>query len=346
MMFIQIFNCWGTGMKLSFKSRNGFTLVELLVVIAIIGILIGMLLPAVQQVREAARRTTCLNNMRQVGLALHNYESALQVFPASRTAPDDNLIPSDLTQQSGAISAFQSWTTLILPYIEQNNLADTFDYHQEWFDNVDSDNITTVSTRLSLLLCPSAPSSTRTDPYHVIGAYAGDYGSINEVKKKVYTDVFLVDDPGDAARSGLLSKFQDNPIGTCRDGTSNTLFVGECAGQPEVWIAHGPMTLDDFANYDDDKVVNFEGRLVPTDGVGWADPDCGFSINGASSDGLTKYGESMINAINVSEVYSFHSGGASFAMADGSVHFIRQTVDARTFVALCTRAGGEVVEDY
>ncbi len=210
------YHFWGFGMKSSFKLRNGFTLVELLVVIAIIGILIGMLLPAVQQVREAARRTTCLNNMRQLGLALHNYESALQAFPPSRTGPDENPIPSDLTNQSGAVSAFQSWTTLILPYVEQNNLANTFDYKKAWFDNVDSNNITTVSTQVSLFLCASAPASNRTDPYHVIGAYAGDYGSINEVKKKVYTDVFNVDDPGESARSGLLSKFQDNPIGAVR----------------------------------------------------------------------------------------------------------------------------------
>ena len=104
------------------RTRNGgFTLVELLVVIAIIGILIGLLLPAVQQVREAARRTQCLNNLRQIGLGLHNYESALGEFPPSRLNPDDNLIPSGMTNNPGAESAFQSWTTLLLPYYEQNN---------------------------------------------------------------------------------------------------------------------------------------------------------------------------------------------------------------------------------
>lgn len=337
-----------------FRKRNGFTLVELLVVIAIIGILIGMLLPAVQSVREAARRSTCLNNMRQLGLALHNYESGLQSFPPSRMyypdGSDAQTIPSHLTNDSGTESAFQSWTTLILPYIEQNNLADTFDFKEAWYDDAASTNIDTIAQPLNLFICPSAPGSNkRNDPYHVIGAAAGDYGSINEVKKKVYTEVLGVDDPGEAARAGLLSKFEENRMSSCTDGTSNTFFVAECAGQPEVWVANGKMTLDQFAIYEtnDDKVVNFGGRLVPVDGTGWADPDCGFSINGATSDGLDKYGRSMINAINVSEVYAFHPAGASFAMADGSVHFVRETIDVEPFVALCTRSGGEVnTSDY
>ena len=140
------------------RTRDGFTLVELLVVIAIIGILIGMLLPAVQMVREAARRTECLNNMRQLGLSLHNYESAHKAFPPSRLVPDDNDLPSDISN-SGADTAFQSWTTLILPFIEQGNLADTYDYRQPWFDNVNSDNYTAIAYQLALFKCPSSPVS-------------------------------------------------------------------------------------------------------------------------------------------------------------------------------------------
>lgn len=325
---------------------EGFTLVELLVVIAIIGILISMLLPAVQAVREAARRTQCLNNMRQLGLSLHNYESAHRAFPPSRLEPDDQAIPSSQTAKSRAESAFQSWTTLLLPYIEQANLGSKFDYDAAWFDANASDNFSVIATNLAIYKCPSSPSVGSADPYHCVGAAAGDYGSINEVKRKVFTDVLGVNDPGLAGRTGLLAKFEKNPISAVSDGTSNTLYVAECAGQPEVYIASGKMTMEDFSRYSDDKVANFNGNLVPTDGTGWADPDCGFSINGASNDGLDKSGPRMINAINVSEAYSFHEGGANFAMADGSTHFLSDSIDARTFVALCTRAGGEVVGSF
>lgn len=332
-------------MRTNWKRHGGFTLVELLVVIAIIGILIGMLLPAVQQVREAARRTMCLNNMRQLGLALHNYESAHQAFPPSRIEPDKIVIPSSMSAHSGKTS-FQSWTVKILPNIEQLNLSTQFDFQQPWFDDANSDNSAVISQPLSVFRCPSSNPGEAQDFYHVIGAASGDYGSINEVKKKVYSQVLNQTVPPDGAREGLLSKFKKNPIAKASDGTSNTLFVAECAGQPDVYIAGGRMTLDDFANYGDEKVINFDGRLCPEDGTGWADPDCGFSVNGATADGLNKYGPKMINAINVSEAYSFHTGGASFAMADGSVHFISDDIDPETFVALCTRAGGEVNGEY
>jgi len=333
-------------MELSRSKKSGFTLVELLVVIAIIGILIAMLLPAVQSVREAASRVSCMNNMRQLGLALHNYESAHRAFPPSRLAPDDQAIPSSVSNHSGAESAFQSWSTLILPFVEQGNLANQFDFRQPWFDQDSSNNYSVIATQVNLFKCPSSPIEAGIDPYHCVGAAAGDYGSINEVKKKVYSKVLEVSVPPASARSGLLAKFNKNPIAAATDGTSNTLFVAECAGQPDVYVAGHRMSMDEFANYGDDKVVNFDGQLCPADGTGWADPDCGFSINGATANGLDKYGPKMINAINVSEAYSFHPGGACFAMADGSTHFLSDTIDAKTFVGLCTRSGGEVNNDY
>jgi len=326
------------------KSRTGFTLVELLVVIAIIGILMGLLLPAVQMARAAARRTQCQNNMRQLGLALMNYESAKGAFPPSRTAPDDLMIPSGITANSGsAVTSTQSWSTVILPYIEQGNLADLYNFKQPWFDNANSNNLTVIQTKTTAFLCPSSVSQDQRDEFHVIGAAPGDYGSINEVKKKVYTDVLGIPYPGANAAAGILGKWVKNRIANVTDGLSNTFMLGEAAGQPEVWVNGHPMTMADFAAYDDDKVVEFNGRYVPTDGTGWADPDCGFSINGATPDGLQKYGPTMINAINVSEVYSFHIGGASFVMGDGSTRFVSEDVNTNAFVAACTRSGKEVL---
>ncbi|TWT34839.1 DUF1559 domain-containing protein [Blastopirellula retiformator] len=319
-------------------SRRGFTLVELLVVIAIIGVLIALLLPAVQQAREAARRMSCQNNLKQLALALHNYESAHRCLPPSRLDPD-----VEIYDNTGNDSAYQSWTTLILPMIEQGNLSDLIDYKQAWSASA---NRPAVSQQLDAFQCPSTPGSDRVDSFWVAGAAAGDYGSINEVKKKVYTNVLGLANPGSAARAGVLSKAVKNQLRDIIDGTSNTLMVAEKSGNPSIYTSRGPMNATMFGLYTDDKVENVSGSYVAHDGTGWADPDCGFSINGATNDGLTPYGPKMINAINVSEVFSFHSGGAQFALADGSVRFVGETVDTETFVYLCTRAGGEVNGEY
>ena len=327
-------------------TNRGFTLIELLVVIAIIGILIGLLLPAVQSVREAARRTQCMNNMRQLGLAIMNYESAHKALPPSRSGlPATPSTPVDLAISSAignGVTAHQSWMTLILPFIEQSNMSDRYDYKLEWFN---STNLAMVQTPVSTFLCPSSPGGNRFDPYHVYNAAAGDYGSINEVKKKVFTDVLGVVDPGPAARDGVLSRWNKNPLRNILDGTSNTFMLAESSGSPDVYVKRKLMTATDFAAYTDDKVVFYAGRYTFVDGVGWADPDRGFSINGATDSGLSPYGPKMMNAINASECFSFHATGCNFVRADGSTEFVAATIDTKVFVAKCTRAGNEVISD-
>lgn len=332
------------------RSQNAFTLVELLVVIAIIGILIGMLLPAVQSVREAARRSACSNNLRQLGLALHNYESSLGEFPPSRVGPVFS-VSSSLSQQFGASSFFQSWTTKMLPYIEQAAIGNQFNCDEAWFDNTSSDNYELIQNQLAIFQCPSVGQNSRTDPYHVVGAAAGDYGTISEVDDDLYLDVLTgfteANLPNEDQREGLLARFKGNRIRDCIDGLSNTLFVAEAAGQPECWIGRGKMNAQDFAAYEDDKVTNFQGQFVLNDGTGWADPNGSFKVNGAQNDGLSKPGPKVINAINASEVYAFHSGGANFNLGDGSTRFLAESVDTLTFVQLSTRAGSELITgDY
>lgn len=321
-------------MKKNHSDRHAFTLVELLVVIAIIGVLVGLLLPAVQAAREAARRMQCSNNLKQLALALHNYESAFQTMPPSRSNID-----VEIQDNPGNDSAYQSWTTMILPQIEQSGLSDLIDFNYAWSS---LKNRPGVATQLPVFTCPSTPGSDRNDPVWVKGAAAGDYGSVNEVKKKYFTNVLGVADPGESARAGALAKDFKNRFRDILDGTSNTILIAESAGQPSVWTAMGPMNSVRFANYTDDKVVLLGGNYVPADGTGWADPDCGFSINGATADGLTSYGPYLINKINVSEVYAFHTGGAQFALVDGSVRFLSESVDAKSFIGAVTRAGGEV----
>ena len=325
-------------MKTRNRQTRGFTLIELLVVIAIIAILISLLLPAVQQAREAARRTQCSNNMKQLVLALHNYESSHTTLPPSRLRPD-----VEIEDNAGQVSAYQSWTSMVLPYIDQGNLGNQIDYQAAWSA---VQNRPAISQQLSVFLCPSTPGDDRTDGHWVVGAAAGDYGSVNEVKKKVYTDVLGVPDPGSSSRAGVLSKGVQNRFRDITDGTSNSIIIAEAAGQPNVYTSDGPMNAERFALYTDDKLADLggsgNGPFEPADGTGWADPDCGFSINGATADGLEKYGPYMINTINVSEVFSFHVGGAQVGLADGSVRFLPESIDTGLFVKICTRAGGEV----
>ena len=322
------------------NSKAGFTLIELLVVIAIIAILIALILPAVQQAREAARRTQCRNNMKQLVLALHNYEGTHMVLPASRLYPksvihdnpgSDPLYPN--------LSSYQSWTTMVLPHIDQANLQHDLDFNYAWHA---AENRHAISHQVSTFVCPSAPSSDRTDPNWVVGAAAGDYNNITEVKKKVYSQVLGLPEPSEASRAGVLSKGYANKFAHVRDGASNTICLAEVAGQPFIWTSEGQMNADRFAAYTDDKVVDLGGTYVSADGTGWADPDNGFAINGATKDGLTKYSTYMINRINTSEVFSFHPGGAVVALADGSVRFVSESIDTKVFVDACTRAGGEI----
>lgn len=324
-------------------KKAGFTLVELLVVIAIIGILVGLLLPAVQQIREAARRTQCLNNLKQLGLALHNYEAAFKGFPEARVSPNGTsgyVIPAAV---GAGTSSWKSWTASILPYIEQQGISDLYNQQVEWFNTV---NLEAVRTQIPVFVCPSTPDSPRKDPYHLRDAAAGDYGCINEVHRRVFEEVLTppqfntrVED-----REGPLVKQVKMKMRDIVDGLSNTIIVAESAGKPTGWLSVGRMNADWFASYTDDKIILAGGEYITADGTGWADPDAGYTVNGASSTGLIKYGPVMINAINASETFAFHPQGASHLFCDGSVRFIAETIDSRTYVWQCTRDGGEIVE--
>jgi prepilin-type N-terminal cleavage/methylation domain-containing protein/prepilin-type processing-associated H-X9-DG protein len=309
------------------NRRVGFTLIELLVVIAIIGVLIFLLLPAIQKVREAARRISCQNNLKQMGLGVLNFESSQGGLPPSRT-----------TQGSPLYNGYQhSWSAALLPYIEQTASFNLYHYDRDW--NF-PDNQQAIQTYLKLFNCPSTPEQPRVDTTISAQPSCGDYHAVNAIKWFVGVNCFgytmnLNTDPDDPRLVGAMRKDRLTRVAEITDGTSNTILVAEDAGRPT------------FYNSYRDVVPPIPGKEG-----GWADPNGAFSIDGSNPDGRNDDmgaiipGPCPINCSNNSEVYSFHPSGANVGFADGSVHFLSSSIDLCTLAALVTRQGGEVVTDY
>ena len=304
--------------------RLGFTLIELLVVIAIIAILIALLVPAVQKVREAASRTQCLNNLKQIGIALHGFHDQYKFFPpggVSAAIPRLN-IPANV---------LHGWQVFTLPYIEQDNLYKQYRFDKDWRDAA---NAQVVGTRVATFECPSTPNFGKILTLTVGGitvpkAGLTDYGVNNGV------DAVLADPPWSLIQKlgasgeyhGVMRVNQLRRIAEIRDGTSNTMAICEDAGRPELWRA---------------------GKKVSgtVSGAGWANRDNEYITHGYSNDGASTPGPCAVNCTNSNEIYSFHSGGANILLCDGSVRFLTPSVPMRVVGALITRAGGETISDY
>lgn len=311
--------------------RTAFTLVELLVVIAIIAILIAMLLPAVNSAREAARRSQCQNNSRQLGLAALNFESANRHFPSS-------IRPVGLTQLP-RLSGF----TLMLPFFEQGNLKNLYDQKKNW--NAD-ENRQAVNTQISVLLCPSSPDPERLDGLPEANPWVGGIGAPTDFAATIYVDQRLlteklVDDVG----VGLLERNAKPRVAQVRDGLSNTIMFAESAGRPYLYRAN--------------KLVDTDLTKARVNGGAWCRPATEFSVDGSSSDGTKFPGPCAINCTNgedfassgfphpyyqsfgSGEAYSFHPSGINAVFGDGSVHFLSDGLDIREFARLVTRSGSE-----
>ena len=296
-------------------ERRAFTLIELLVVIAIIAVLIGLLLPAVQKVREAAARTQCQNNLKQIGLALHNYENANGYFPMQIKTP----------KQHG-------WMTLLLSCLEQDNLFKHYRWDVNWWD---APNRPVVLTRVKVFECPSAEAGrVATGPAPDGATYEGattDYVGNSGPSSQFVTLGYLP--PG----TDLAGPFRLGPpcrITDIRDGTSNTIMVPEDAGRPALWQAGRKHPTQTLASN-----LNQNGA--------WATGNAPF-MTAYTGDGLVAPGPNGVNACNNNAMYSFHTGGANALFADGSVQFVRSSVNLYVYLALMTRNGGEVINanDY
>ena len=280
------------------KRGRGFTLVELLVVIAIIGILIGMLLPAVQSVREAARRMSCANQLKQIGLAMHNFESAQQKFPIGHDVAGNNW----------------GWGTFISPFIEQGNAFDQLDLSQPMFDTSSSNNRAIVAMVFDGALCPSenidpsvisVGSADADAPLMARSSYQACSGAFNKQYEM----------PDEVGR-GMFTRNEQTTIGEITDGTSKTIMIGE-----QFWRGDGATagSANPFA---------FDGMWYA--GTGRA--------NGAGTNTLTllAVGQFALNiakdsAASVSEkrasFSSNHTGGVNFTFGDGSVHFLSDSIN-------------------
>ncbi len=317
------------------RSRRspGFTLVELLVVIAIIGILVALLLPAVQAAREAARRSQCVNNLKQVALGFHNFESTFNHLPLAYT--------------DSASWGKNNWAPFVLPYLEQQNLIDGYDLKTNWWENP---NRPLVANHLAVLQCPSTPFPMRyqdkpeSTPPNKTGA-CGDYFT----PAGVHPDINLVlpssqqFPTGADLRGAIYFYASDNPqnsLAAILDGTSNTILLGECAGREDVYRRRTRHPVD----YTGSPPVRARGGA-------WATTDNAYEI-GQRNAWKPAFGPipGDVRINNSNEwghcFYSFHPGGANFAYADGSVRFIAESIPLYPLAAQVTRAGGEVETGY
>ncbi|MFQ3649974.1 MAG: DUF1559 domain-containing protein [Gemmataceae bacterium] len=332
------------------RSRPAFTLIELLVVIAIIAILIGLLLPAVQKVREAAARMSCQNNLKQMGLAMHNYESTYGRFPTggqgrnpAGTAnvfwTDTFVIEATPMPIVGQIS--HALHTKLLPYMEQENVFRMFNLNYAYNDPAAPLNIQAASTVIRSFLCPSV--GNRAGDRDSAGFAYTDYSNPATAMINAATPPNMELSP----TGGLLNAAWGGPRLLCAlngsmprsaiqvlDGTSNTIAICEMGGRSDA-MPFSPGTAN---------ALNPNGRRF----WAWAEPDNAFNVDQLINNNATPRGGpptcpwTRLNCGPNEEIFSFHPGGANMVLCDGSVRFFRETMSGAALRAFLTVDGGEV----
>lgn len=339
--------------------RRAFTLIELLVVIAIIAVLIALLLPAVQAAREAARRGQCINNLKQIALATHNYHDVNNMLPPGW------MVFASPAADSGI--AIEGPITMMLPALEQRALYNSYNFGAGYLAQA---NQTVVLTQVNTFVCPSSPEEYRTaQGVNIVAGWVGlnsippwnptaavsDYNGATyaagplppgSTNMPYVTGVFnsYINLPAYGALLGSMENTTTLSFASITDGLSNTMLYTEQAGRP-IRYSHGGRAGGTMTATDPDNAQLQQAIWAGLVGSGF---------NPCSGDGLTPWyadpqpqnAVCRINCSNVQSPFSFHAGGVNLALADGSVRFLKESVNIATFAALVSYNGGEIVGDY
>jgi prepilin-type N-terminal cleavage/methylation domain-containing protein/prepilin-type processing-associated H-X9-DG protein len=329
------------------SGRRGFTLIELLVVIAIIGILIGLLLPAVQKIRDSAAKAQCTNNLKQIGLALHSYHDTQGSFPPGYL--DGNTNPNSTPDND--VGPGWGWASFLLPYVEQQNVCNQI--HFSVTVGVGS-NAAISQLPLKVYLCPADGTqetiiiydSTFTVPVVMLahGNYVGCNGweeCFNGAGGNPQAGSGTDGDPGGLGQAGVGVFWRNsrNRVASVTDGLSNTIFVGERCG------AHSPTTWT--GAYPGGRcpawmsTQPWTAPYTPPPGPPYDNADFGEALVLAHGN-FTHLPNADNPFYDPDTFWSMHTGGANFLFGDGSVHFLASSIDGWTYTTLCTISGGEV----